>query len=461
VVEAGSPNWQARAHSRLAQLHRIRRDYASARRCVEESNRLSEADDLDVAATTDQQAYALQTLGEIEQEQGNLDRAQELFEAALTIYEKTEETAGSANCYKGLGNILSTQGAYTKARERYEQALRIYEKVGDKQSASHCLRGISTTSWRLREYKTARKAALKSRDICQSIGDRQGEAACLNSLGLLAIVRGNHVETQRHLQASVAIYRDLGLEKRTASGLHNLGISYMESGKMVAARRSLEQALEIDQAVGSPHDQALDLGWLGKLHWLLKEYDAAVDYLDRALALDREIGGGEEEDWHLIWRTAVACEQDQPEEARIYLQRAERMFAQGSANLKMHDIAQWTARVYLIEGDSAAALAMAREALTAARAVEAPPATLAEILTLLGRTLGADVGSNCEEAGAHFEQALALLPDATPTAYLRATTLYHYGNHLASNGNKDQADAHCEEARAIFKRIGVPLEFMQ
>jgi len=462
VIDSGSADWQARAYGMLAQVYRIQRRYAAARRCIDESRRLTQiASRMQGIETPIQRARTLQTLGEIEREQTNLARAQELFEAALTIYQETEDTQGLAHCYKGLGDILSSRGSYRQARERYEQAVEIYEKLEDKQNAGVCLRCMGMASWRLREYAAARQAVLKGLEICQAIGDRHGEAAALNSLGLLAIVQEDHDETQRRLHASIKIYRELGLEKRTAPGLHNLGISYMESGDMTAARQCLEQALEIDRAVGSPHDQALDLGWLGKLHWLLKDYAAAADYLDHALALDSEMGGGEEEDWHLIWRVAVACESGNLSGAHRYLQRAEQMFMQDTANLNVYDINLWKASLRLAAGHAEAAQTLARQALHEARAAHADARTLGEILTLLGRSFGANAERHDEEARSHFEEALANLPDVVPTMYLRAMTLYHYGTYLAANGGQEQAKVYLKEAKTIFERIGMPIDFMR
>ena len=462
VIDGGQAGWQARAYDGLAEIYRIQRNYDPARRCAQESERLiRQTHPAQPETPTSRQAQALQTLGEIEREQGNLARAQELFEAALAIYQQTGDRHGLAHCYKGLGDLLSARTDYAHARERYEQAITIFQQLQDKPSTSLCLRSIGIASWRQRAYGPARQASLESMEICQAIGDRQGEAASLNMLGLVAIVQGDYDETQRRLQASVAIYRELGLEKRTASGLHNLGISYMESGDMTASRRSLEQALEINHAVGSPRDQALDLGWLGKLHWLLKDYAVAIDYLDRALALDEQIGGGEEEDWHTLWRAAVACESGDLSGARHYLQKSRELAAQGSTNLNEHDLSQWQAALHLAEGDVETARRLIRQARVEAEALKASNPILGEIVTLQARIAGADPAQNDADTRARFEEALTLLPDAVPTQYLRAMALYHYGTYLRENGEHDETEVSLAEARELFKRIGVPPEFMQ
>jgi tetratricopeptide (TPR) repeat protein len=193
---------------------------------------------------------------------------------------------------------------------------------------------------------------------------------------------------------------------------------------------------------------------------MMKDYATAARYLDRALELDRAIGGGEEEDWHLIWRTAVACERGNLEEARGYLRQAEQMLEQGGANLKAYEIAEWDASIELAEGNLGAAERLARHALTEARRLGANPVAIGEITVLLGRVLGS--GPLVDEAGAkgYFEDALALLPDAVPTMYARATALYHYGIHLDGHGGSDQAMLCLREARAIFERVGISTAFM-
>jgi DNA-binding SARP family transcriptional activator/Tfp pilus assembly protein PilF len=461
ILDGGEGVWRALAYGKMARVYRIQRDYVSARECAEESERLSRGlHDPERRSAGSYYAQALQTLGEIEREQSNYARAQALFESALTMYKDKDDVHGLARCHKGLGEVLLAQGRYDRARRRYEQAVEIFRDLGDKQNAAVCLRGIGMACWRMREYDVCRRATRRSLDISQEIGDRLGEAASLNTLGLVAIVQGDQHETQRCLNTSVAIYRELGLERRTAAGLHNLGISYMDSGDMGASRRCLEQALAMNRAVEARRDQALDLGWLGKLHWLRKDYATAARYLDRALELDRAIGGGEEEDWHLIWRTAVACEGGNLQEARGYLRRAEQMLAQGSANIKAYEIAEWHASIELAEGNLDAAERLARQALTEAQTFGASPTAMGEISVLLGRILGSDPPVGEGSAGRYFEDALALLPDAVPTMYARAMALYHYGIYLDGHDGTEQARLCFSEARAIFERVDICTTFM-
>jgi tetratricopeptide (TPR) repeat protein len=457
VIEKGQTDGQARAYRGLAQIYRVRRDYDTARRCVAESRRLSvEANRPNINAGNDQNPQALRVLGEIEREQSNYTRAQTLFEAALNIYRNRKDTHGLADCYKGLGAILSAQGRYEAAIHRYQQATTIYRRFNDRPNVSVCLRGIGMANWRLRNYEASREASQESLMICSAIGDRLGEAASLNALGLVAIAQGDQRETQRCWTASVAIYQDLNLPKRTAPGLHNLGIYYMDVGEMTASRRCLEQALEINEATGSRRDQALDLGWLGKLHWLMGEYTIAARYLDRALSLDKEVGGAEEEDWHLIWRTAVACERQNLEAAEVYLKKAKRLSAQDSPNLKSYEVTRWCAAIKLAQGKIRSARRIGLKALKKAREEGANPSALGEILTLMGQIAGSDPWSEGRTSKEYFEEALLLLPDAVPTMYLRAIALFHYGDSLIKKGVED-AEGYVREAERIFERLGISM----
>jgi DNA-binding SARP family transcriptional activator/TolA-binding protein len=455
--------WQSRAYRGLAQIYRIQRDYAAARRCAEAGERLvrealaayrPDADGMDGGAGVEH-AHALRVLGEIEREQTRLTRARELFEEALALYRALEDDDGTARTLMGLGDILSAQGRYDAARRRYASAVATFRKLADKQNAALCLRGIGMAHWRLRDYDASRQATLESLALCEATGDRRGEAASLKTLGLLALVQGDHAETQERLNASIALYKELGLEKRTAPALHNLGISYMECGRMVEAREALAAALAINRDTRVLRDQALDLGWLGKLHWLLHDEAAAAAYLDEALTLDRESGGGEEEDWHVVWRLGVAYELGDLAGARDYLRRAEALVAQGCANLKAHDVAYWQGRLQLAEGRCAEAGRTARQALAMGEADGADARTQGDILVLLGRCLGAD-GEDAASRRA-FERALALLGDGMATAYNRAAALHHYGAYLAARGEDGAARSCTDEARCIFAQMGVPV----
>lgn len=451
VAANAGPPWQAQAYCTLAQISRAQRDYEAAR-CYALQSELAAQSTQSPSASADLRARALQAQAQVEREQGDLQRARQLFQSALEIYRQIGNKSGSASCLEGLGDVSSANSDYTQARSHYEQALSVFRSLNDLPRMAACLRAIATAAWRQQDYVTAQQAAAQSLEFSRLIGDRPGEAAALNNLGLSAIAQGDHPEAQRCWQASVSLYRELGLENRAAAGLHNLGISYMDSGNLQASRQCLEQALAINQAVGSQGDQALDLGWLGKLYWLRGDYPTAASCLEKALALDELLGSGAEQDWHLIWRALVACEASDLLTARRYLCQAEQALKQGGGNLKSWEIAHCKAALCLEEGKVETALQIVIQALCETQTDVVEINAQGNLLAMLAR-IYSHLG-NTQEAQSCFEQALSQLPEIPPMIYERAMTLQHYAAFLEKSGETEHAAARRAEARLIFERVG-------
>lgn len=76
----------------------------------------------------------LNNMGVIQYNKGENDKALELYEKALKIYEKKKEENcfGAANTLHNMGVIYENKGETAKALELYERAVKIYEKTKDK-----------------------------------------------------------------------------------------------------------------------------------------------------------------------------------------------------------------------------------------------------------------------------------------------------------------------------------------
>ena len=452
VFDGGDELWQARAANILSESYRARRDYEQARFYAREGYRLMALAEAETGDFRDQ-VQALQALGLVEREQGNLDEAQALFEEARALYADSEAQCGAAEALVGLGKVYADRGQHDIARQQFEEALEVFLSLEDRQREAACLRDIGLTHWREEDNATAGQAYGESLAICQEIGDREGEAASLNGLGLVCITQEAHAETRRYWEESVAIFRDLGLEKRVAFGLHNLGILHMSQGCCSDAQQCLEESLTINQAAGAKSSQAIDMGWLGKLALHFSEYQAALEYLDAALDLDREIGGSPEQDMHLIWRGVAAYKTSDLDGALNYLQRAIQTLEETRVSAKMHEAYRELSRVYLMRREGEKALGAARESLRQAESI-GDGNNLGIALANLGAVCASSLTTDTPDPRPYFERGLALLQDGVPASLWHGQSVREYGAYLIQCGELDQGEAYLHEARSIFERLG-------
>ena len=441
----------AQAASELSTIYQLQCDYDQARVWIQEAIRLADA--LPPEAKVDaleEQARSKQRLAAIEREQGNLEAARTLFEEAMELYRRLDNRRGTAECQRGLGCIFFDRGWYDAARQQVEEALLAFQALDDRQQEATCLGILGSIYWRQRANEAAHQAFARCLALCRAIGDRPGEAEALNGLGLVHIAQGEHVETRRCWEESVALYRSLGLEKQAAHGLHNLGILLMDQGDLATARRCLEESLAVHRSTGARSREALDLGWLGRLCLLSGEYKQARHCLETALTLRQESKGGVETPWQLAWLGAVACEMGDLVEAEDCFQKAARLAEQGGMGLGPFELS-WLAAVQLAREQGQAALATARRMLAEAEA-EARPAEIGWAWALLGSVHDSGLLAAAEDPRPYFERALALSDQGHPFSH--GVILRRYGAYLLHTGNRDQAAACLEEAKAIFARLG-------
>src|SRR5262249_17308710 len=73
-------------------------------------------------------------LGEVEFRESNKDRARELFEEALPLYQRVGAVLGEANCLRCLGQVEFLESNNNRARELFDQALPLYQRIRDRYS---------------------------------------------------------------------------------------------------------------------------------------------------------------------------------------------------------------------------------------------------------------------------------------------------------------------------------------
>lgn len=443
--------WQARAANQLSAISLARRDYAQAQRWLARSLQLARAEEEALDDALREQAHATQMQGDLARALGQLDRAQQMFESALSLHRQAADAHGEVACLNGLGRILVDRGYYDAALARFQEVLAVYRPLADgavpafrhRHHEAASLRAIGNIRWRQGDNDAARQAFEQSLAICRAIGDRQGEAEGINDLGLVYIAQEDRAQARRCWEESVALFRSLGLEKRAVSALHRLGILDITLGDYASAQRHLEESLAINRADNALPAQALDLGWLGLLYYQRGAYEQARAFLSAALALDAQMDGSEEAIWHMTWMGCVAYETGDLVNAERHLNAALQQAQERGMDRRRHHIYHWLAAIYLARGEGEAAC---QAAVHAATSIEAG----ANEYALLGVVHSSGLLDQSDDPAIYFEKALAC-QESNP--FLQGMVLRRYGTYLLGADPK-AARRYLQEAHAIFTRIG-------
>jgi tetratricopeptide (TPR) repeat protein len=120
-------------------------------------------------------ANILKKLGDLEARNSNVEAARSLYQAALSLYEASEDIPGKANTLKKLGD-LEVRNKVDVARKWYEAALPLYELTRDSQGQADTLKGLADLEARIENKEAALKWYRAALFCYEATRDLRGKA---------------------------------------------------------------------------------------------------------------------------------------------------------------------------------------------------------------------------------------------------------------------------------------------
>lgn len=243
-------------------------------------------------------ANALNNIGYVYKQQGNLTKALEWYNKSLKIREQIGDNHGIANSINNIARIYNIQGDNQKAMEYYNKSLKIQNEHGDIQGASISLNNIGFIYYNQGDINKALEYYNRGLRIQEEIGDKQGVAVSLNSIGSVYSSQGNFPKALECYRKSLQILENIG-DKNGIGILHislgdlykNQGISfYKASMKEEYFSKALEfytKSLEMRLEIGDKSGVASSMNSIGFIYNIEAEReqdsDSAVIKFNKAL----------------------------------------------------------------------------------------------------------------------------------------------------------------------------------
>ena len=115
---------------------------------------------------------ALNLLGVIEFERGNLDRSQQCFSDTLGLARTLKDTLMTARACNNLASIADLQGDALGALTLYRSSLLSYERLGDRRGAAEAYHNLGIVFRQLGEWTDAESAANQAIRHAESLVER-------------------------------------------------------------------------------------------------------------------------------------------------------------------------------------------------------------------------------------------------------------------------------------------------
>ena len=111
---------------------------------------------------------------------------------------------------QNLGNVMLFKKMYSEALMYYEKSLTIRENLRDIQGIGACHNNIGLVHYGKKEYALAVKHLEKSLVLRKQLGDLEGTAATLSNLGAVYQMTGEKEKANDHLKDSRDIRTQIG-----------------------------------------------------------------------------------------------------------------------------------------------------------------------------------------------------------------------------------------------------------
>lgn len=195
-------------------------------------------------------------LGNVEQLNGNVDRAETYFRSSLSTAERLADTELEALAHNGLGLAAVARGAHRKAIEHVRRGLELFPSAP----------GLETLAWLLAtvgETETALSMAEESLQIVEKVEQGFERAGAHATRGFVLLCAGHWHEAEGSLRRSITEYEGLwkaldGAEALEIASRDFYSLPYELMQRVLIRQGKFEEALEVaEQARARAFAEAL------------------------------------------------------------------------------------------------------------------------------------------------------------------------------------------------------------
>ena len=219
-----------------------------------------------------------------------LDRGVTRFERLLRLPDPGDESRERSLALNALGTLRHEMGELEAAREALEESLVLCRRRGDREDTATVLNNLSWTHVLQGHAGAARRLAGEAARICKEAGERRGMAVALNNLGWIHHLQGRYDKAARSHRKGLELRILVGDRRGEAYARANLAWAETYRGRLDEAERLADAALSILRELED--DQLIAWGlFIRALPATARgELDAALDLLRRSVARWHRVG---------------------------------------------------------------------------------------------------------------------------------------------------------------------------
>jgi serine phosphatase RsbU (regulator of sigma subunit)/tetratricopeptide (TPR) repeat protein len=229
-------------------------------------------------------AGAINNMGVIYQQNGDISKAIKFFHKSLKYQEEIDDKYGTSMALNNIGAIYNNQGNIDKALEYLLKSLAIREEIGSKKGIAQSLNNIGAIYYKLTDYPKALSYYKKSLTLYEAIDDKEGTAYSLSNIGNVYDKQNLPYGLSYHLR-SLIIREEIGDKKGEAFALYSIGESYLNKGQINEAIKYANKSYTISTQMGYYQNIERSNHLLSRIYKKTKNYKLGWEAYEKFISL--------------------------------------------------------------------------------------------------------------------------------------------------------------------------------
>ena len=235
------------------------------------------------------QAGAINNIGFVYGQLGNIEKQIKFYKKALKIFEEIEDLKGISGGLNNIGYVFLNQGKVDLALEYYFKSLKISQKIQDRNEVAVRYNNIATIYHDQGKIEEALEYHFKSLKIKEEIGNHEGAGYSYNNLGYIYLDLNDSLNTFNSFNKGVNYFQKSSSPLGIALAYNSLGVAYEKYKNPYLASIYYNKSLKIYDEIGSTEGKAIAYNNIGGLYKKEKKYDEALNYYFNSLTLFESI----------------------------------------------------------------------------------------------------------------------------------------------------------------------------
>ncbi|MCD6068824.1 MAG: protein serine/threonine phosphatase [Bacteroidetes bacterium] len=234
-------------------------------------------------------AFALRQVGIYYDIEGDTKKSIVYIDSALGLNRKINDEGGIIACLSSLGIVQYNAGNYEKALPLYIETLEYYEKKKNLSLQAYFAGNIGGIYRSLEQNQKAKKYYTMAAELAEKSGNKKSTAIAYNNLGSQLMLEKNFTEAEVYLTKSLKLKEEIGEAQGISYTLHTLAELYDRKKDYAKAKEVAEKSLAISEKLGDVKVQILALEELADINLKLadtvsaeKNYMHAYDLADKS-----------------------------------------------------------------------------------------------------------------------------------------------------------------------------------